>query len=198
MGGFELPLASQKDDAWSGHLATPRVLEIDDDYILRANPIAEVEQLREVENAVVLNDFTLGVDETRELMEDAGPVDIELEVDLSQTTSEQVSLLLNRVSDTEYTEVAYDSLSNRVVLDRGKMQTTDRGYRAAPYTGGDILKLRVIVDRGSVEVIVNDGEHAVSSLVFPHEGKRSIALASNSGTIAVNSLAIYPLKSIWA
>ena len=198
MGGFELPLASQKDDAWSGHLATPRVLGIDDEYVLRANPIAEVEQLREVDKAVVLNDFVLGVDETRELMEDAGPVDIELEVDLSQTTSEQVSLLLNRVSETEYTEVAYDSLSNRVVLDRGKMQTADRGYRAAPYTGGDVLKLRVIVDRGSVEVIVNDGEHALSSLVFPREGKRSIALASNSGTIAVNSLAIYPLKSIWA
>lgn len=196
MGGFELPLACQARDGWSGQLATPRVASVDDQYVLRAQPIRELSQLRE-DACTALSDVTVGTDETIELLDDTGPCDIELEVDLVQSTSEQVSLLVNRLSATEYTEVAYDSLSNRVILDRGKVGPTDRGYRSAPYTGGDTLKLRVIVDHGSVEVFIGDCAHALSSLLFPRDGKRSIALASTSGTIAVRDLRVYPLNTIW-
>ena len=73
----------------------------------------------------------------------------------------------------------------------------DRGYRSAPYTGGEQLKLRVLVDRGSVEVFVGDGAENLTSFSFPADGARSLALTSVAGTIRVESLVVHRLGSIW-
>ena len=195
MGGFTLPLASQAEDGWSGQLATPREVSLSKDLEIIATPIPEFKGLRE--DTVDKGTFTVDTDSTVELASDLPVGEIELTVDLDKTTSEQVSLLVQQTSTDRYTEVAYDSLSNRVILDRGKSGSTDRGYRSAPYVGGSQLKLRVIIDRGSLEVFMNDGRYSLSSLAFPAEGKRGVSIASVGGVIAVSDLKIHSLKSIW-
>lgn len=197
LGGFELPLASQKEDNWSGHGALPRTVHIDDDYVLRTLPIAEITALRQTEKAYEVTNFTVDVDQTIQMLDYDGPQEIIVEVDLEKTTSEQVAVLVNQISETEYTEVSYDSLAQRVVLNRGKVGRTDRGYRAAPYDGQAALQLRIVVDRGSVEVFINDCEHTLSSLVFPRSGRRAISLAAVGGSIAVRRFVSYPLRSMW-
>lgn len=195
MGGFTLPLASQAEDGWSGQLAVPREVSVGEDGRLRFTPLPELEQLRS--ETVDFGSFEVGVDETRVLLADAGPVEIELVVNLADSTSEQVCLDVHKTSPAHFTRVAYDDLASRVVLDRGTNSATDRGYRAAPYDGGDQLVLRVFVDRGSVEVFVGDGAETISSLSFPPDGPRAIELSSVSGSIRVESLKIHRLGSIW-
>ncbi|WP_147471049.1 GH32 C-terminal domain-containing protein [Varibaculum vaginae] len=195
MGGFTLPLASQAEDGWSGQLATPREVSLSKDLEIIATPIPEFDELRE--NTVDKGGFTVETDNTVELASDLPVGEIELTVDLDKTSSEQVSLLVQQTSKNRYTEVAYDSLSNRVFLDRGKSGSSDRGYRSAPYVGGSQLKLRVIIDRGSIEVFINDGRYGLSSLAFPAEGRRAVSIASVGGVIAVSNLKIHSLKSIW-
>ena len=129
---------------------------------------------------------------------DGQAVEIELEVDLAATTSERVGLNVHKTADGRATFVCYDDLAGRVTIDRRDTGHGDRGYRSAPYSGGDILKLRVLVDRGSVEVFVNDGEETLTSFSFPCEGARAVELTSESGTIAVNSLVVHQLGTIWA
>ena len=114
------------------------------------------------------------------------------------TTSERVGLNVHKTADGRATFVCYDDLAGRVTIDRRNTGHGDRGYRSAPYSGGDILKLRVLVDRGSVEVFVNDGEETLTSFSFPCEGARAVELTSESGTIAVNSLVVHQLGTIWA
>lgn len=195
MGGFSLPLASQAEDGWSGQLATPREVSLSKDLEIIATPIPEFKGLRE--DTVDKGAFTVDTDSTVELASDLPVGEIELTVDLDKTSSEQVSLLVQQTSTDRYTEVAYDSLSNRAILDRGKSGSSDRGYRSAPYLGGSELKLRVIIDRGSLEVFINDGRYSLSSLAFPTEGKRGVSIASVGGVIAVSDLKIHSLKSIW-
>ncbi len=195
MGGFVLPLASQAEDGWSGQLAVPREVRLSDDNRLISIPIREVEALRT--ETADFGSFVLGVNEDRVLWDDAETADIELEVDLAATTAEQVGVQVHRTSESRCTYVAYDDLAGRVSLDRRTTGPGDRGYRSAPFGGGDRLRLRILVDRGSVEVFVGDGDESVSSLSFPADGPRGIALSSVSGTVAVTSLRVHRLKTIW-
>lgn len=195
LGSFTLPIATQAADGWSGQLTVPRELTLDDDDHLRARPIGELTRLRE--QTWDYGAFELGVNEDRVLLEDAEAVEIELEVDLAGTTSERVGLSVHKTAPGAATFICYDDQARRVVLDRRTTGSGDRGCRSAPFTG-DRLKLRVFVDRGSVEVFVGDGVESLTSFSFPGEGPRAVELSSESGSIKVDSLRIHRLGSIWA
>ena len=196
LGSFTLPVASQEADGWCGQLTVPRELSLDADNHLWARPIDELTRLRT--ETTDFGAFELGLNADKVLIADGEAVEIELEVDLSATTSERVGLNIHKTAEGCATFVCYDDLAGRVTLDRRTTGNGDRGYRSAPYPGGDILKLRVLVDRGSVEVFVNDGLETLTSYSFPGEGPRAIELSSESGTIAVNSLLVHQLGTIWA
>ena len=73
-----------------------------------------------------------------------------------------------------------------MVVDRQANAQGDRGYRSAPLSEAELaageLKLRVYVDRGCVEVYVNDGRQVLSSYSYASEGPRAIKLVAESGT----------------
>ncbi len=54
----------------------------------------------------------------------------------------------------------------------------------------------MFVDRGCVEVYVNDGRQAMSSFSYASEGPRAIKLVAESGTLKVKSLVLHHMKSI--
>lgn len=196
MGSFTLPVATQEADGWCGQLTVPRELLLDADNHLWSRPIDELALLRT--ETLDFGSFELGVNQDKVLFDDGDAVEIELVVDLTATTSERVGLSVHKTSDGRSTFVCYDDLARRVAIDRRSTGHGDRGYRSAPFPGGERLKLRVLVDRGSVEVFVNDGVEALSSLSFPGEGPRTVELTSESGSIKVDSLQVHRLRSIWA
>lgn len=59
-----------------------------------------------------------------------------------------------------------------------------------------LLRLRVFVDRGSVEVYVNSGKQVMSSYSYASKGPRAIRLVAESGSLTVTSLTLHHLKSI--
>lgn len=195
MGSFTIPSPPQLEDNWNGQLTVPRELTLDEDLHLRNYPIAEIERLRT--ETMTFAPFELGLNEDKVLVEDGEAVEIELDVNLAATTSERVGLKVHATPDGRHTFVAYDDLARRVQIDRRNTGNGDRGHRAAPYEGGDLLSLRVLVDRGSVEVFVNGGAESVTSFSFPGEGPRAIILTSESGTVAVQDLKVHRLGAIW-
>ncbi len=71
----------------------------------------------------------------------------------------------------------------------------DTGFRAIPApTVGGVVKLRVLVDRASLELFVNDGQAAASFVVVPRG--RTIAITSND-EMTVKSLVVNTVKSVW-
>ncbi len=102
--------------------------------------------------------------------------------------------------DDASTYIAYDDQIGRVVIDRQAMVHGDHGYRTAPISADDLsyglLRLRVFVDRGSVEVYVNGGKQVMSSYSYAPKGPRAIRLVAESGSLTVTSLTLDHLKSI--
>lgn len=193
LGEFAKPLASQTADAWSGQLGVPRELSLDENGHLRSRPVAELVGLRE--HSEDAGAFALGLNEDRVLIDDAGPVEIELEVDLAAGDAERVEL---RVHDTGAmaTTVAYDDLTQTLALDLGSRGLQGRGVRYAPFAG-EALALRVFVDQGSVEVFAADGAVSLSSLSFPSAGPRAVALGTVGGAASIRRCVVHRLRSGW-
>lgn len=195
MGSFTYVAPYPSEDGWNGQLTLPRELRLNEDMTLTSSPIGEVNQLR-----VATHDFgALIVPENTSivLVEDAGPVEIEVAIDSTRSTSERIGLLVHKTPDGSHVFVGYDDLSGRVFLDRRLTGNGDRGYRSAPCSRGEQLELRIFVDNGSVEVYANGGQSVLSSMSFPTSGPRSIEISSESGEIAIDSLKIHRVGTIW-
>ncbi|MGO1943648.1 MAG: glycoside hydrolase family 32 protein [Ancrocorticia sp.] len=197
MGSFNHPLASQEADGWSGQLTVGRELSLNADGALTAWPIAEVEDLRV--STTEIGPVNLGFDESLRLVDDATAVDIELEIDLAATTANRVGLQVHKTEDGHHSYVYYDDLAGRVGIDGRLSYAGESGYRAAAVNPGadNKLQLRILVDRGSIEVFVNHGEATVTSFSFPADGPRAIELCSEAGTAAITDLRVHSLRSIW-
>lgn len=55
--------------------------------------------------------------------------------------------------------------------------------------------MRILLDASSVEVFLDEGREALSLLVFPGEGERSVELFSEAGTASVTELHVHRMGS---
>ena len=197
MSPFVAPICME-DDGWCGNLTLPREITLGADGDLHTAPVAEMEGLRE--DTIDLGEINLDINEASTVMDDAEAMEIEMTIDLAASTAERAGLKIHATEDGAYTYVAYDDQIGRVVIDRQANARGDRGYRTAPLSAEELasgkLKLRVYVDRGCVEVYVNDGRQAMSSYSYASEGPRAIKLVAESGTLKVESMKLHHLKSI--
>jgi fructan beta-fructosidase len=95
-------------------------------------------------------------------------------------------------------QVVFTARGVPVVYDAKKGQVSCQGQAAPlrPLKGGAV-RLRILVDRGSVEVFGNDGQVALSAgVLVPIEG-RSLTLAARGGEAAVGTLEVNVLESAW-
>lgn len=81
----------------------------------------------------------------------------------------------------------------KVSYDADKQQFIYQGSRLAAPMVNDKVKLRVLVDRGSVELFANDGAAVATHFALPDPENRSISLSGNGSV----SLVINELKSSW-
>ena len=88
--------------------------------------------------------------------------------------------------DVRGVSIAYDAV--RKTLSAGKV--------SAPLTARDgLIRLHILVDRGSVEVFGDEGRVAISLGVPMRDHGRSLALTTTG--VKVRSLEVHELKSAW-
>lgn len=174
---WESPMPEQAD-GWAGMLSLPRELSLSPQGKLRMNPVKELESLRGEPrpwSVSELKDQAVMVETHAEAME------VCLEWDLSQSRAETFGLRLGKGAS-----VHVDSQSQRLVLERDYPEFGLCGYRSVPLPAGDILSLRIFIDRSSVEVFVNAGEYSLSSRIYPAMDDRQLTLFSQHGQALVH------------
>ena len=196
MSPFTEPIPMQ-EDGWCGQFTVPREVTLAGDH-LRCLPVREFSDLDQDQQD--FGSIELEVNGSQDLVDDAQTADIAMEIDLAKSQAERIGLEIHRTQSGDHTLVCYDDQLGRVVLDRHCNTYGDRGYRTAPVDkSSGKLKLRIIVDRGSIEVVINDGLEIMSSYSFPAEGPRGIRLIAESGEgkALIDSLSIARLGTIW-
>lgn len=181
---WESPMPEQAD-GWAGMLSLPRELSLSAQGKLRMNPVKELESLRgepRLWSVSELKDQTVTVEAHAEAME------VCLEWDLSQSRAETFGLRLGKGAS-----IHVDSQSQRLVIERDYPEFGLCGYRSVPLPAGDILSLRIFIDRSSLEVFVNAGEYSLSSRIYPAPDDRQLTLFSQHGQALVHKAQAWAL-----
>lgn len=166
---------------WRGAMSVPRELQlkkIQDQYRLIQNPIPAFTQLRGTAIADI-ESF------------DGGSLEIELEV--NRTPGELLHLF-----SFEGKRVTLGLEQDSIYLDRQHSGNVEfnkdfPSIDRAPILSEGSVKLRVLIDQSVIEVFVNDGEAAITSLAFPrHRNKMHIVNRAN-----IKSIQAWEIRSTW-
>ncbi|MCM3789757.1 glycoside hydrolase family 32 protein [Domibacillus indicus] len=186
---------------WRGAMTLPRTLSLASSkqgIRLVQSPVEELKALRS--QSILLKENEV-IDQTEAVyMPEANTYELEAEFHIGDVAVFGFSLC---TSSTEKTIVGYDVKSEQLFMDRTASGQIDfhEGFAAkhqavlSPKEGK--IKLRIFVDWSSVEVFANDGEVAMTDLIFPDSDSRTIEVFAGNGQVTLISLTVHPLKRIW-
>jgi len=182
---------------WRGMQSVPRELRLaaaGTDLLLAQRPVREVEALRGPAFSVPPGE----VAGRRVLPVSGDALDV---LAVLRPGSASAFGLAVRVGDGEETLVGYDVPGSRLFVDRTRAGRSDfHPDFAGRHSGrlaldGGLLRLRVLVDRSSVEVFAEDGRMVISDRVFPRATSRGVAAFADGGTVEIVSLRAWPLAA---
>lgn len=179
----------------------PRDIELyegsDGELYLAATPAPEVNALR-TGKALKYGAFSAGTKKvSRKLpVENSGICEINLE--LASRSADKVYITLSNDKD-EQTVMTYDLRNSTFSMDRTASGLTDfnkdfPAITVAPCPAEAKQRLRLFIDRCSIEAFEGDGRFAMTNLVFPQHPYTTISIAVDKGRCKVNDLTVNLLK----
>ncbi|MCY8070678.1 GH32 C-terminal domain-containing protein [Bacillus inaquosorum] len=109
-----------------------------------------------------------------------------------------------RTGENQFTKVGYDRKNTKLFVDRSESgnvtfnPTFNTGIQTAPLKPvNGTIKMRIFVDRSSVEVFGNDGQQVITDIILPDRSSKGLELYAENGGVKLKSLTIYPLKKVW-
>ena len=169
--------------------------EVNGDYLLKSSPSPEIERIRGEKKQF----SSFKVSDTYELDklldDNKGAYEIEMTIKNSGA-SKIVFSLLNEQGEKVY--MYYDITRAQFVMDRsesGRIDFSDDFPAVTVATtneSGDI-RLRLFVDRSSIEAFGNEGKFVMTNRVFPSKPYNRLSFESVRGSYTVKSLNVYKL-----
>ena len=183
---------------WRGSFTMPRELAlktVDGQAVITH---AFTRHLDEYENeAQAFTADALEVTGTKALADASG---VHQRIRATLTPGEGQSGLVVRGADGTGTRIGFDAATHSVFIDRSKSGLIPSGRFETPSSAPARLvdgkiSLEILVDTGSVEVLVNGGEQSFSEFIFPDASADDVSLFSTEGTTTVDELSVTPLNS---
>jgi fructan beta-fructosidase len=143
-----------------------------------AEPVREVESLRERKHA--WKEIKLESGE-KELQDIAGEL-FDIRAEIEPATNSRAGLIVRGVP---------------IIYDAARQELTCRDVTAPLSPENGPIRLRILADRGSLEIFGNGGRAALSVAAIPAEESRSILLTAEQGAATFRSLTIHELRSSW-
>lgn len=166
------------------------------DYFLKSAPSPEIESLRG-EKVSVPSFKVSDTYEINSLLEhNDGAYEIEMTIKNS-SASKIVFSLLNAKDEKIY--MYYNVPQKQFVMDRSESGLTDfskdfPAVTVAPVGDTDIIRIRLFIDKSSIEVFGEDGKYVMTNRVFPNAPYNRLQFESVRGNFTVKSLNVYKLK----
>jgi beta-fructofuranosidase len=179
---------------WNGMYGLPRSLWLGDDGTLRMAPVEELKMLRQKRKTK--RNIVVPANGEIELKE-FGKELLELEITLTPGTATQCGVKVCCSADgQEETSLYYDATGHNLVCDATKASLTigRRTLEAGPFSlaDGELLTLRIFVDRSIVEVYANNRQ-AIARAIYPTLGGREVKLFARGGEVQVAAISAWEL-----
>ena len=186
---------------WRCAQSIPRVLQLKKlrgGIRLVQQPIGELASLR----GESLHAGAIDVAEANRHLSEFQSDTYEIDAEFDSGTAGEVGFRL-RTGSKEQTLAGCDLKRAEVFIDRTKSGTVNfSGNFAGRHSGpldlpGHRIKLRIFVDRSSVELFANAGEIVISDRIFPSAGSNGLQIYEQGGKARVVALDVWKLKSAW-
>lgn len=171
----------EQEDGWAGALTLPRTLEIKNNHIYM-NPIDTVKSLR------IDDGQTLNLEKNQAILSTENRVfETELLLDIKDKDDIKLSLLTQ--DKAELITLGFSANNNLLTLYRKDYDD----YRYAHVTPSNQLKLRIFVDKSSLEIFINDGERCFTERYYYPNNPQLVLESINNQTLSGHAT-IYKLK----
>lgn len=181
-------------------MTVPRELKLTSNgshLILTNYPVKEVENLR-ANNVNSIGNFEVEKEHLVEKLQENNDGTYEVEFTLTPSTTNLFGFALEN-SKNEKLAVKFDKNSKQITMDRKNSGLTAfkdnyPSEMVAPLVVRNDYRIRILVDKASVELFVNQGETVLTSVVFPTEAYNQLRFSAENGKLNVSDLKITNLK----
>lgn len=168
----------------------------DGELLLRCAPSAEIEKARK--EKVEMPSFKVGdsYDITSLLIDNEGAY----EIDMTIKNSGASRIILTLSNDKgEKVNMYYDIMRRQFVMDRSESGKVDfsadfPAVTVAPVPDTENIRLRLFVDRSSIEAFGENGKFVMTNQVFPSAPYNKMSFVSWRGNFTVKSMTVYKLS----
>ena len=185
---------------WRGQMSLPRELTLtqgSDGWRLRQNPVREVKGLRGRHQSFPIGNLQ-AVNEALAKQQFGKSYEIMLRFAPGTQSDSGVEV---RKDGSAGTKIGFQQAGNIFYVDRSRSGKVDfassfSGKHSAPLSPIEgQVSLHIFVDRCSVEVFGNDGQQAITDLIFPDASAQSIQVFSSAGFGPGASMELWELDS---
>lgn len=166
------------------------------EFYLKSTPSREMKQARGEKVSVPSFKVTDSYKIESLLKDNNGAYEVEMEIQVADAS--KISLNLQNEKG-EQVSMYYDLLRKQFVMDRSKSGKVDfsndfPAVTAAPVHAGKTLRLRLFVDRSSIEAFGEDGKFVMTNLVFPSSPYNQMSFGTGGSGYTVSSFNVYKLR----
>ena len=168
---------------------TLRLAHNGEHLVVASEPVKEVESLRR--EPLSLADKTTSDTVTFEnfLPNNQGAYELTFTVTPNDTDSFSFSIENTKGEVLTY---LFDIANKTLLVDRSK--SFAETLIKAPLTAKKSYTVRLLVDKASTELFVNNGEVVQTNTIFPSEVYNTLRFKTSKGTLTLNDITVYKLK----
>ena len=170
---------------WNGCMSLPRILSLDENQALIQTPASELEHLRK-EHVHVEN---LRVDSESKAVEGAKSETLEIMAELVPGTARAFGMRV-RCSENGQHAVTLRYANGVLNVAGTEVPVTLGKERKA-------LKLHMFLDKSVMEVFIDDGQKAVTRVIYPREKDMNVQVFAEDGAATVLFFDVWKMKPIW-
>ena len=166
------------------------------DLLLKSAPSKEIEKARSTKKSVP----QFNVSDSYEIASllDGNDGAYEIEMEIKNNGAEKITFTLQNAKG-ENVMMYYDTATRQFVMDRSNSGETSfspdfPAMTVAPAADVDDIRLRLFVDRSSIEAFGDGGKFVMTNIVFPAEPYNKMKFESVRGSFTVKKMNVYKLK----
>lgn len=164
--------------------------------VVASKPVKEIERLRS--ETISLPNKTATTTTFEQLLNNNDGA-YELTFSITPNGSDNFSFSLLNDKGEELTYI-FDIANKTLVTNRAKSSAAFNANFAAmlikaPLTAKKSYTIRLLVDKASTELFVNDGEVVQTNTIFPTEAYNALRFKTDKGTLSIKNVTIYKLSA---
>lgn len=188
------------DNGWQGAMTIPRTTRLTDvgnSVEVRQFPADEMIETR-TETLAELDSGTIAPSNNPLQGENVTGRTLELITTIDPHSADRIGLRVREGTDQE-SMIVYDAVDEELRFDRTNAgQFFDNAGKAAAPMGlldNGTIKLRVLIDRCSIEIFANEGRQTMTNLVYPNRDSTGVSFFAESGAAKIEHLVAYDIDA---